>query len=64
MAGIKGTLQTERGGVLIGASVVAIHFPTGTRRNTSTNVQGEFVLDALLPGGPYSIQVVPGSAPR
>lgn len=58
MSAISGSVQSEQGGALIGASVVALHLPTGIRRTGLTDFQGEFELNTLLTGGPYALQIV------
>ena len=42
---------------LPGASVVAIHTPSGTRYSTAANVQGKFTILNMRVGGPYSVEV-------
>lgn len=42
---------------LIGASVVARHLPTGTTYGAATNAKGNYVIQGLRPGGPYTIEV-------
>ena len=54
---ISGVVKDDSGESLIGATVVAIHQPTGTKYGTSTNVKGVYVIPAARVGGPYSIKV-------
>ncbi len=42
---------------LIGASVMAKHLPTGTTYGAVTNEKGNYSLNGLRPGGPYTIEV-------
>lgn len=42
---------------LAGASVVAKHLPTGTVYGVAANAKGNFLLQGLRPGGPYTIEV-------
>ncbi len=42
---------------LIGASVVAKHLPTGTVYGAATNAKGNFLIQGLRPGGPYTIEI-------
>ena len=56
-AAITGTIQTERGGLVAGATMMALHLPTGIRRVTTTDLQGQFNLNTLLAGGPYVLQI-------
>ncbi len=47
---------TEPGGEpLIGASVVAVHQPSGTRYATATNLDGYYSIEGMRTGGPYKI---------
>lgn len=42
---------------VIGASVVAIHNPSGTRYGTVTNMKGRYSIQGMRTGGPYTIEV-------
>jgi len=42
---------------LIGASVVAIHQPSGTRYGVITNTDGYYTIQGARAGGPYSVEV-------
>lgn len=42
---------------IIGATIVAIHEPSGTRYGTVTNVSGQFNLQGMRTGGPYKVEV-------
>ncbi|SNR88249.1 TonB-dependent receptor [Hymenobacter mucosus] len=62
---IRGTLRTDAGEALAGATVTVVHLPTGTRRTTTTDATGQFSMNALLAGGPYLVQLAqPGYRPR
>ena len=50
----KVTAQDEP---IIGATVVAVHEPSGTRYGTVTNVSGQFNLQGMRTGGPYKVEV-------
>ncbi len=54
---ISGVVADDKGGELPGATVVAIHAPSGTRYGITTNTQGRFNLPAVRIGGPYQITV-------
>lgn len=54
---IKGLITDPDGQPLPGASVVAIHSPTGTKYGTATNFDGRFNLLNLRVGGPYVITI-------
>jgi hypothetical protein len=54
---IKGLVLDENSTPLMGANVVAIHTPTGTKDGGATNLDGRFNLLNLRVGGPYSITI-------
>ena len=54
---IDGVVKDDQGGVLPGASVVAIHVPSGTRYETVTQTDGRFTIPGMRVGGPYTITV-------
>jgi len=56
MAG-KVTLDDENGEEVIGATVVAVHEPSGTRYTAVTNTTGRFSINGMRTGGPYEVTV-------
>ena len=56
-SGIQGTVVTDTKAPLGGATVVALHTPTGTRYTTSTRKDGHYNLPGLRVGGPYTLTV-------
>jgi hypothetical protein len=50
---ISGVVKNEKNEVLVGATIHAVHTPTGTQYNTVTNKNGTYVLPATRVGGPY-----------
>lgn len=58
-SGISGkvTMNDANGDEVIGASVLAVHVPTGTRYNAITNVKGAFSIQGMRSGGPYTINI-------
>src|SRR5215510_6110127 len=54
---ITGIVRDEKGGVLTGATVVAIHTPSGTKYSTITSKDGVFNLPTVRVGGPYQVTV-------
>ncbi|MDG1573522.1 carboxypeptidase regulatory-like domain-containing protein [Robiginitalea sp. M366] len=54
---IRGTVTDQQGEVLLGANVVALHTPTGTRYGAITNEDGRFNLLNLRVGGPYEVTI-------
>ena len=53
----KVTLDDANGEEVIGATVQAVHEPSGTRYAAVTNVSGRFTIQGMRTGGPYSVTV-------
>lgn len=56
-AEIQGIITDAKGAVLQGATVTAVHVPTGTTYSTSSRKDGRFNLPNLRVGGPYEVKV-------
>ena len=56
-SGMTGTVTSETGEALTGATVVAVHEPSGTQYGAVTNTEGRFNLQGMRPGGPYTVKV-------
>jgi hypothetical protein len=54
-SGMTGVVTNEQGERLPGATVVAVHQPSGTQYGTITNNEGLYNLQGMRPGGPYKI---------
>ena len=54
---IGGKVLDENGGPLPGATVLAIHNPSGTEYGVVSNSDGFFRLANMRPGGPYTISI-------
>ncbi len=52
---VTGTVKSETGQNLTGATVTASHLPTGTAYTTTSGTNGAFTLPNLLVGGPYRL---------
>jgi outer membrane receptor for ferrienterochelin and colicin len=58
---INGVVTDESGGVLPGATVTAVHGPTGTRYTAVTGTDGRYDILNVRVGGPYTVTVaMPG----
>ncbi len=55
---ISGVVGDPQGGRLPGATVVAVHVPTGTTYEGVTQADGRFQLLNVRSGGPYTISVI------
>ena len=54
---ISGVAVDQQGAVLPGATVDAVHGPTGTRYSAVTDGDGRFLLPSVGIGGPYTVTV-------
>jgi hypothetical protein len=54
---LSGSVKTNTGDVLIGATVTATHEPTGTVYRVQSRAGGRFDISNMNPGGPYSVEV-------
>ena len=52
---IRGQVTTNDNSPLAGATIVALHTPSGTQYGTITNSEGHFVINGMRVGGPYTI---------
>ncbi|MGD0340368.1 MAG: carboxypeptidase regulatory-like domain-containing protein [Bacteroidales bacterium] len=56
-SGLKGLIVDEKNQALTGASVVAIHTPSGTQYGVLTNIDGRFSITNMRVGGPYQVTI-------
>jgi hypothetical protein len=54
---VSGVVNDSKGEALPGATVLAIHQPSGTQYGTSTQTDGRFTINNARIGGPYKITV-------
>ena len=53
--GVEGVVTDEAGGPLVGASVTAVHVPSGTTYQTVARTGGVFTIPGMRVGGPYTV---------
>ena len=54
---ISGKVTDENGADLAGATVIAVHVPSGTQYWTIADSRGNYRILNILPGGPYTVRV-------
>ena len=54
---LSGVIVDESGGVVPGASIEAVHQPTGTRYSDVAQADGGFSILNMRAGGPYTVTV-------
>lgn len=50
---ISGKVTDEQNETVIGATIVAVHEPSGTQYGAITNVDGRYTIQGMRTGGPY-----------
>ncbi|MDP2114272.1 MAG: carboxypeptidase-like regulatory domain-containing protein, partial [Bacteroidota bacterium] len=56
-SGMNGKITDANNESLPGATVVAVHQPSGTQYGTISNSEGRFTLQGMRSGGPYKVEV-------
>jgi hypothetical protein len=56
-SGLKGLVVDEKNEALAGATVVAVHVPSGTQYGVITNNDGRFTIFNMRVGGPYQVTI-------
>src|SRR4030095_5516209 len=54
-AAVTGIVKDDQGGVIPGATIVAVHQPSGTTYEGATQGDGRFFLPGMRVGGPYKV---------
>ena len=55
-SGLSGKVMAD-GETVIGATIEAVHTPSGTKYQAVTNSKGMFTINGMRPGGPYTVKV-------
>ncbi|WP_118950832.1 TonB-dependent receptor [Taibaiella helva] len=56
-AGLHGFIKDSENKGLPGATIKAVHTPSGTTYGTMTQTDGNFVIQGMRPGGPYTVEI-------
>ncbi len=54
---LSGVVTDENKQAMIGATITALHTPSGTKYNAVTNMDGRYTIQGMRPGGPYTVTV-------
>ena len=54
---LSGVVTDENQQAMIGATITALHTPSGTKYNVVTNIDGRYTIQGMRPGGPYTVSV-------
>lgn len=54
---ISGTVTGPQNDLLVGATITAVHQPTGTTFRTTSLTRGVYSIPNMIPGGPYRVEV-------
>lgn len=54
---LEGFVSDESGNALVGATVIALHEPSGTQYGVATNNEGHFNMQGMRPGAPYKVTI-------
>jgi hypothetical protein len=54
---MSGAIKDADGTALVGATINALHTPSGTRYTTQSQSNGQFTINNMRVGGPYQVTV-------
>src|SRR5262249_42930236 len=54
---LAGTVTNNTNQALAGATITAVHQPTGTKYSTLSQQSGHFYIADMRPGGPYHVEI-------
>ena len=52
---LAGQIVDEGGEPLVGATIIAVHTPSGTQYYAVANEEGRYAIQGMRPGGPYEV---------
>ena len=58
---LSGIVTDANGQAVVGASVIAVHVPSGTAYEATSRADGRFSMPGMRVGGPYSVTVAPAA---
>ncbi len=53
---ISGNVTDQKGAPLVGATVIAVHVPSGTQYGAVVDIKGNYRIYNVRPGGPYTLR--------
>ena len=56
-ASMDGMVTDEQNQPLVGATVIAVHVPSGTQYGAVSNIDGRFAIQGMRTGGPYTVKI-------
>jgi len=56
-SGMNGKITNDKGESLPGATVIAVHTPSGSQYGTTTDVDGNYRIPNMTVGGPYKVTI-------
>ena len=54
---MNGKIVDKNGQALAGATIIAVHVPSGSQYGALANNDGHFIIQGMRPGGPYSVEI-------
>jgi hypothetical protein len=54
---LSGKVVDDKNEAVIGATVIAVHEPSGTKYGAVTNIDGRYTIQGMRTGGPYTVKI-------